>query len=79
MFERIAPVYDAMNRVMTAGLDQRWRAATVRETVRQGFNLTLVFNPSSIENVTGIANLTFERARVTDPWKIVSWRDESNY
>jgi demethylmenaquinone methyltransferase/2-methoxy-6-polyprenyl-1,4-benzoquinol methylase len=36
MFDRIAPVYDAMNRVMTAGLDRRWRAATVQETVRPG-------------------------------------------
>jgi demethylmenaquinone methyltransferase / 2-methoxy-6-polyprenyl-1,4-benzoquinol methylase len=36
MFDRIAPVYDAMNRVMTAGLDQRWRRATVRQTVRPG-------------------------------------------
>ena len=36
MFDRIAPVYDAMNRVMTAGLDQRWRRATVREVVRSG-------------------------------------------
>ncbi|HZT84176.1 MAG TPA: bifunctional demethylmenaquinone methyltransferase/2-methoxy-6-polyprenyl-1,4-benzoquinol methylase UbiE [Gaiellaceae bacterium] len=36
MFDRIAPVYDAMNRVMTAGLDQRWRRRTVRATVRDG-------------------------------------------
>src|SRR5829696_10231180 len=36
MFDRIAPVYDAMNRVMTAGLDQRWRRATARAAVRAG-------------------------------------------
>ena len=36
MFDRIAPVYDLMNRVMTAGLDQRWRRLTVREVVSPG-------------------------------------------
>jgi demethylmenaquinone methyltransferase / 2-methoxy-6-polyprenyl-1,4-benzoquinol methylase len=36
MFDRIAPVYDAMNRVMTAGLDRRWRRITVEQTVRSG-------------------------------------------
>jgi demethylmenaquinone methyltransferase/2-methoxy-6-polyprenyl-1,4-benzoquinol methylase len=36
MFDRIAPVYDAMNRVMTAGLDRRWRRITVEQAVRPG-------------------------------------------
>jgi demethylmenaquinone methyltransferase / 2-methoxy-6-polyprenyl-1,4-benzoquinol methylase len=36
MFDRIAPVYDAMNRVMTAGLDRRWRRITIESTVRAG-------------------------------------------
>jgi len=36
MFDRIAPVYDAMNRVMTVGLDRRWRAATAAAVVRPG-------------------------------------------
>jgi len=36
MFDRIAPVYDAMNRVMTAGLDQRWRRLTAEVAVREG-------------------------------------------
>jgi demethylmenaquinone methyltransferase/2-methoxy-6-polyprenyl-1,4-benzoquinol methylase len=36
MFDRIAPVYDVMNRVMTAGLDQRWRRATVAAVVEPG-------------------------------------------
>jgi demethylmenaquinone methyltransferase / 2-methoxy-6-polyprenyl-1,4-benzoquinol methylase len=33
MFDRIAPVYDLMNRVMTAGLDKRWRRLAAREVV----------------------------------------------
>jgi len=36
MFDRIAPVYDAMNHVMTAGLDRRWRAETARAVVSPG-------------------------------------------
>jgi demethylmenaquinone methyltransferase / 2-methoxy-6-polyprenyl-1,4-benzoquinol methylase len=36
MFDRIAPVYDAMNRTMTAGLDRRWRRITADSVVRPG-------------------------------------------
>jgi demethylmenaquinone methyltransferase/2-methoxy-6-polyprenyl-1,4-benzoquinol methylase len=36
MFDRISPVYDLMNRVMTAGLDRRWRRLTARAVVRPG-------------------------------------------
>ena len=36
MFDRIAPVYDVMNRVMTVGLDRRWRGIAARAVVRPG-------------------------------------------
>ena len=36
MFDRIAPVYDVMNRVMTAGLDVRWRRLAAESAVRMG-------------------------------------------
>ena len=39
LFDRIAPVYDAMNRVMTAGLDRSWRRLTVEEVVQPGFRV----------------------------------------
>jgi demethylmenaquinone methyltransferase/2-methoxy-6-polyprenyl-1,4-benzoquinol methylase len=36
MFDRISPVYDPMNRLMTAGLDRRWRRLAARADVRPG-------------------------------------------
>src|SRR5262245_39573822 len=36
MFDRIAPVYDVMNRVMTAGLDVRWRRLAAESVGRPG-------------------------------------------
>jgi demethylmenaquinone methyltransferase / 2-methoxy-6-polyprenyl-1,4-benzoquinol methylase len=36
MFDRIAPIYDVMNHVMTAGLDRRWRKLAASEVVWPG-------------------------------------------
>jgi demethylmenaquinone methyltransferase / 2-methoxy-6-polyprenyl-1,4-benzoquinol methylase len=36
MFDRIAPVYDVMNRVMTGGLDLRWRRIAAQSVVSPG-------------------------------------------
>jgi demethylmenaquinone methyltransferase/2-methoxy-6-polyprenyl-1,4-benzoquinol methylase len=36
MFDRIAPVYDVMNRAMTMGLDGKWRRLTAEAVVRPG-------------------------------------------
>jgi demethylmenaquinone methyltransferase/2-methoxy-6-polyprenyl-1,4-benzoquinol methylase len=36
MFDRISPVYDAMNRLMTAGLDRRWRRIAASAAVKPG-------------------------------------------
>jgi demethylmenaquinone methyltransferase/2-methoxy-6-polyprenyl-1,4-benzoquinol methylase len=36
MFDRISPVYDAMNRTMTLGLDRRWRRSAAEAVVRYG-------------------------------------------
>jgi demethylmenaquinone methyltransferase / 2-methoxy-6-polyprenyl-1,4-benzoquinol methylase len=36
MFDRIAPVYDAMNRAITLGLDGRWRTLAAASVVQAG-------------------------------------------
>lgn len=51
---------------------------TLRTIVR-GFNLTVAFNPSDITRVSGYANMTFVRRTAEEPWKILRWRDESNF
>jgi demethylmenaquinone methyltransferase / 2-methoxy-6-polyprenyl-1,4-benzoquinol methylase len=57
MFDRIAPVYDAMNRVMTAGLDRRWRSRTAEVTVHSGDRV--------LDACCGTGDLAIACARIT--------------
>ncbi|MER3525399.1 MAG: hypothetical protein C4326_15500 [Ignavibacteria bacterium] len=54
-------------------------SAQVRTTIVRGFNLTITFNPSDITRIDGYANITMSRPSASAPWKIVRWRDESNF
>jgi demethylmenaquinone methyltransferase/2-methoxy-6-polyprenyl-1,4-benzoquinol methylase len=56
MFDRIAPVYDAMNRAMTMGLDRRWRRLAARSVVQPGDRL--------LDSCCGTGELALECARV---------------
>jgi len=79
MFDRIAPVYDVMNRVMTAGLDLRWRRLAARAVVQPGDSvldaacgtgdLAIADRKAGAEKVTGLdfSERMLERARRKAP------------
>jgi len=57
MFDRIAGPYDLMNRLMTAGLDRRWRSIAARETgVGRGATV--------VDACCGTGDLALELARL---------------
>lgn len=60
MFDDIAPVYDRMNTIMTAGLDGRWRQAAVRAT-RVGPG------SAALDVACGTGKLAAELARAVAP------------
>lgn len=60
MFDRIAPIYERMNTVMTAGLDARWRRDAVRATgLRAGM--------SAVDVACGSGSLTRLLGEVVGP------------
>jgi hypothetical protein len=54
-------------------------ASDTSQTIERGYNLTVTFNPSDVVRVDGYADLTFVRSGTGQPWKIVRWRDRSNF
>jgi len=47
--------------------------------ISRGFNMTIVFSPTDNVPIQGRAYFRLARSEVTDPCKIQTWRDESNY
>jgi hypothetical protein len=48
-------------------------------TVSRGFTLTITFSPTDVIRANGRVNMRLERPSSTEPWKVVRWRDESNF
>src|SRR5687767_6574557 len=57
MFDAIAPRYDLLNRVLSAGIDRRWRARAIR-------SLQLTGRETLLDVCTGTADMALE-ARAT--------------
>ncbi|MDZ4744889.1 MAG: hypothetical protein SGJ05_02680 [bacterium] len=49
------------------------------QNISRGFNLTITFSASDVIRAQGRVSLRIERPTSTDVWKIVRWRDESNF
>jgi len=64
MFDKIAPYYDNLNRVLSLGIDVLWR--------KKAINLLKKENPKTILDIaTGTADLAIEAARTIKPDQII--------
>jgi len=52
---------------------------SLHASVTRSFNLTVTFNPGDVIRVDGRARLDCKRAASSEAWRIVLWKDESNY
>jgi len=64
MFDRIAARYDAMNRVLSFGLDRGWRRRTVR-------SLALGASPRVLDLATGTGDLAIDIARMHPDARVI--------
>jgi len=69
----------------TQQLDLVWNNVVIADgdslaqSISRGFNLTITFSPTDVIRAQGRVNLRIERPTTDAAWKIVRWRDESNY
>jgi demethylmenaquinone methyltransferase/2-methoxy-6-polyprenyl-1,4-benzoquinol methylase len=64
MFDQIAPRYDFVNRVLSLGLDKRWRRRVLKE-------LALAPNARVLDVATGTGDLAIELAKAVPAGKVI--------
>ncbi len=75
LFQNVQRLDLVWNQIISISEDSLNTAAIVN----RNFNLTVAFNPGQIERVDGYVSLALVRAVATEPWRILRWRDESNF
>lgn len=75
LFQHVHRLDLVWNQIVALSMDTSETAMNVT----RGFTLTVTFNPSDIVRVEGYANLFLTRQGKDEPWRIVRWKDESNY
>jgi hypothetical protein len=69
----------------TQSLDLVWNEVVMSVSdslitdISRSFSLSIVFNPNDIVNIQGRVNLRLIKDSTTEKWKILRWRDESDF
>jgi demethylmenaquinone methyltransferase/2-methoxy-6-polyprenyl-1,4-benzoquinol methylase len=71
MFDQIAPRYDFVNRVLSLGLDKRWRRRVIKE-------LALAPNARVLDVATGTGDLAIELAKAVPAGKVIGIDPSAN-
>jgi hypothetical protein len=75
LFQNVQRLDVVWNQIKDISVD----SANTAMNISRSFTLTVTFNPSDVIRAEGYAALQLSRSTNTEPWKIVQWRDESNY
>jgi hypothetical protein len=52
---------------------------SVLRDISRGFNLNITFSANDVVRLQGRVNLRITRSNTNEQWKILQWRDESNF
>lgn len=75
MFQNVQRIDLVWNNIIALSTD----SSNTKASVSRNFNLTVTLNPSDIIRADGYASLSLVRPNSRDSWRILRWRDDSNF